>query len=202
MAARRSDHAAEAPPDRARRMVARSSTRRWTASSAEKVKAATKEAEKNGILGHGLHHPFHTMFEDVFEELPWHLEEQAAQAIRERQIKWPRRERRMTATTCRSAWHDAPTRRMNMIEAINDALDIMLARDPDVVMHGRGRRLFRRRVPRHRRPAGEARQDPRVRHADQRMRDHRRRRWAWAPMACARCPRSSSPITSIPGSTS
>ncbi|MFC6622152.1 3-methyl-2-oxobutanoate dehydrogenase (2-methylpropanoyl-transferring) subunit alpha [Novosphingobium panipatense] len=55
----------------------------------EHVKAATKEAEKNGVLGHGLHHPFHTMFEDVFEELPWHLEEQAAQAIRERQIKWP-----------------------------------------------------------------------------------------------------------------
>jgi len=56
---------------------------------AEEVKVATKEAEKNGILGHGLHHPFHTMFEDVFEELPWHLEEQADQAIRERQIKWP-----------------------------------------------------------------------------------------------------------------
>ncbi|MEO1220395.1 MAG: thiamine pyrophosphate-dependent enzyme [Pseudomonadota bacterium] len=56
---------------------------------AEEVKKTTKEAEKNGILGHGLHHPFHTMFEDVFEELPWHLEEQAAQATLERQIKWP-----------------------------------------------------------------------------------------------------------------
>jgi 2-oxoisovalerate dehydrogenase E1 component alpha subunit len=56
---------------------------------AEQVKAATKEAEKNGILGHGLHHPFKTMFEDVFEELPWHLREQSEQAIRERQIKWP-----------------------------------------------------------------------------------------------------------------
>ncbi|MDJ0643536.1 MAG: 3-methyl-2-oxobutanoate dehydrogenase (2-methylpropanoyl-transferring) subunit alpha [Erythrobacter sp.] len=56
---------------------------------AELVKATTKEAEKNGILGHGLHHPFHTMFEDVFEELPWHLEEQAEQATRERKIKWP-----------------------------------------------------------------------------------------------------------------
>ncbi len=55
----------------------------------DEVRAATKEAEKNGILGHGLHHPFHTMFEDVFEELPWHLEEQAGQAIRERRIKWP-----------------------------------------------------------------------------------------------------------------
>ncbi|MEM6475225.1 MAG: 3-methyl-2-oxobutanoate dehydrogenase (2-methylpropanoyl-transferring) subunit alpha [Pseudomonadota bacterium] len=56
---------------------------------AEEVKATTKEAEKNGILGHGLHHPFHTMFEDVFEDLPWHLEEQAEQATRERKVKWP-----------------------------------------------------------------------------------------------------------------
>ncbi|WP_379921610.1 thiamine pyrophosphate-dependent enzyme [Erythrobacter sp. R86502] len=55
---------------------------------AEQVKATTKEAEKNGILGHGLHHPFHTMFEDVYEELPWHLEEQADQAIRERIAKF------------------------------------------------------------------------------------------------------------------
>jgi 2-oxoisovalerate dehydrogenase E1 component alpha subunit len=55
----------------------------------DQVKAATKEAEKNGVLGHGMHHPFHTMFEDVFEELPWHLEEQAEQAIRERRTKWP-----------------------------------------------------------------------------------------------------------------
>ena len=31
---------------------------------------------------------------------------------------------------------DAPTRRLNMIEAINDALDIMLGRDPDVVILG------------------------------------------------------------------
>ncbi|MFC4295334.1 3-methyl-2-oxobutanoate dehydrogenase (2-methylpropanoyl-transferring) subunit alpha [Novosphingobium tardum] len=56
---------------------------------AERVKDATKEAEKNGILGQGLHHPFSTMFEDVFEELPWHLREQSEQAIRERRIKWP-----------------------------------------------------------------------------------------------------------------
>lgn len=55
----------------------------------EAVKAATKAAEKNGILGHGLHQPFETMFQDVFEEMPWHLREQSAQAIRERAIKWP-----------------------------------------------------------------------------------------------------------------
>lgn len=56
---------------------------------AEKVKEVTKQAEKNGILGHGLHQPFDTMFEDVFEELPWHLREQSEQADRERAIKWP-----------------------------------------------------------------------------------------------------------------
>lgn len=57
---------------------------------AEMVKAATKEAEKNGVLGHGMHQPFETMFEDVFEELPWHLEEQMAQALEERAAKWPK----------------------------------------------------------------------------------------------------------------
>jgi len=56
---------------------------------AEEVRASSKDAEKSGILGHGMHHPFKTMFEDVFEELPWHLQEQAEQAIRERRIKWP-----------------------------------------------------------------------------------------------------------------
>ncbi|MEH6756493.1 MAG: 3-methyl-2-oxobutanoate dehydrogenase (2-methylpropanoyl-transferring) subunit alpha [Parasphingorhabdus sp.] len=55
----------------------------------EAVKIATKEAEKNGILGHGLHQPFETMFQDVFEEMPWHLKEQSEQANREREIKWP-----------------------------------------------------------------------------------------------------------------
>jgi 2-oxoisovalerate dehydrogenase E1 component alpha subunit len=59
------------------------------AEALDQVRTATKEAEKNGILGQGLHHPFHTMFEDVFEELPWHLKEQSEQAIREREIKWP-----------------------------------------------------------------------------------------------------------------
>ena len=57
--------------------------------NAEKVRVTTKEAEKNGILGHGLHHPFRTMFEDVFEELPWHLKEQAEQAVHEREVKFP-----------------------------------------------------------------------------------------------------------------
>ena len=56
---------------------------------AQEVQAAQKEAEKNGILGHGLHQPDQTMFQDVYEDMPWHLREQCAQAIRERKIKWP-----------------------------------------------------------------------------------------------------------------
>ena len=53
------------------------------------VRAAIKQAEKNGILGHGLHQPFRTMFEDVYEEMPWHLKEQARQAVHEREVKYP-----------------------------------------------------------------------------------------------------------------
>jgi 2-oxoisovalerate dehydrogenase E1 component alpha subunit len=51
---------------------------------AEEVKRAQKEAEKNGILGHGMHQPFETMFEGVFEDIPWHLKEQQEQMIAER----------------------------------------------------------------------------------------------------------------------
>ncbi len=58
---------------------------------AEMVKASGKEAEKNGILGHGMHQPFETMFEDVFEDMPWHLKEQCEQAINEREIKWEKK---------------------------------------------------------------------------------------------------------------
>ena len=50
---------------------------------AEMVKGAQKEAEKNGILGHGLHQPLDTLFDGVFEEMPWHLREQQAQMMAE-----------------------------------------------------------------------------------------------------------------------
>jgi len=56
---------------------------------AEQVREAARDAEKNGVLGHGLHHPIASMFEDVFEEMPWHLREQSEQAVRERRLKWP-----------------------------------------------------------------------------------------------------------------
>ncbi|WP_242130444.1 3-methyl-2-oxobutanoate dehydrogenase (2-methylpropanoyl-transferring) subunit alpha [Sphingobium sp. Sx8-8] len=50
---------------------------------AEMVHDAAREAEKNGILGHGLHHPMESMFEDVFEEMPWHLKEQQQKMLEE-----------------------------------------------------------------------------------------------------------------------
>ena len=52
----------------------------------EQVKVATKQAEKAGILGHGLHQPLETMFEDVFEEMPWHLAEQRAEMLAENAV--------------------------------------------------------------------------------------------------------------------
>ena len=60
-----------------------------------------------------------------------------------------------------------------------------------------GRRLLRRRVPLHRRPAGQVRQVARVRRADLRRRHRRHRGRHGAPTACARWSRSSSPTTSI-----
>jgi 2-oxoisovalerate dehydrogenase E1 component alpha subunit len=51
---------------------------------AEQVRAAQKEAEGIGVLADGLRqHPVHTMFEEVFEEQPWHLKEQSAQMLQE-----------------------------------------------------------------------------------------------------------------------
>ena len=55
---------------------------------ADMVKAKQKEAEKNGILGHGLHQPFESMFEGVFEEMPAHLREQCEQMIAEQHAKF------------------------------------------------------------------------------------------------------------------
>jgi 2-oxoisovalerate dehydrogenase E1 component alpha subunit len=52
---------------------------------ATEVRAAQREAEGLGVLADGLkQHPFPTMFEDVFEEQPWHLKEQSRQMTDER----------------------------------------------------------------------------------------------------------------------
>ena len=61
------------------------SGKREVASKDEKKK---KKAEEQGLLGHGLHQPFATMFTDVFEELPWHLKEQSEQMLAEQRGKF------------------------------------------------------------------------------------------------------------------
>ncbi|MEO7170933.1 MAG: 3-methyl-2-oxobutanoate dehydrogenase (2-methylpropanoyl-transferring) subunit alpha [Sphingomonas sp.] len=61
---------------------------------AEQVKIAQKNAEKNGILGHGLHQPLDSLFDGVFEEMPWHLKEQRQQMLDEEQASgrpWARK---------------------------------------------------------------------------------------------------------------
>jgi len=61
---------------------------------AEMVRDAQKEAEKNGILGHGLHQPLDSLFDGVFEEMPWHLREQQAQMLAEEEASgrpWARK---------------------------------------------------------------------------------------------------------------
>jgi 2-oxoisovalerate dehydrogenase E1 component alpha subunit len=61
---------------------------------AEMVRDAQKEAEKNGILGHGLHQPLDSLFDGVFEEMPWHLREQRQQMLSEEEASgrpWARK---------------------------------------------------------------------------------------------------------------
>ena len=51
------------------------------------VRAAQKEAERQGTLQSDPYADLSTMFEDVYAELPWHLKEQQAQAIAEAEAK-------------------------------------------------------------------------------------------------------------------
>jgi 2-oxoisovalerate dehydrogenase E1 component alpha subunit len=63
---------------------------------AERVKTAQKNAEKNGVLGHGLNNqPLESMFDGVFEDMPWHLREQRQQMLDEEQASgrpWARKQ--------------------------------------------------------------------------------------------------------------
>jgi 2-oxoisovalerate dehydrogenase E1 component alpha subunit len=61
---------------------------------AAEVRAAQKSAEANGVLGHGLHQPLDSLFDGVFEEMPWHLREQRAQMLAEEEASgrpWARK---------------------------------------------------------------------------------------------------------------
>jgi len=50
---------------------------------AETVRTTAKQAEKIGVLGDGLQQPMGSLFEGVFEDMPWHLREQQEQMLRE-----------------------------------------------------------------------------------------------------------------------
>ena len=71
--------------------------------------------------------------------------------------------------TADGATHDA----MTMIQALRSAMDVMLERDPDVVVYGQDVGYFGGVFRVHRGPAGQVRHDARVRRADLRGR-HRR----------------------------
>ncbi len=75
-----------------------------------------KEAVQYGTLNDGPRLDRDLMFEDVFKEMPEHLRKQREQLRA--------RAGRLTMA------------QMNMIQALNSAMDIMLARDPNVVMLG------------------------------------------------------------------
>jgi 2-oxoisovalerate dehydrogenase E1 component alpha subunit len=45
----------------------------------EQVREAGREAEKDGVLGAEGAHSAQSMFEDVYKEMPWHLQEQRKQ---------------------------------------------------------------------------------------------------------------------------
>ena len=121
----------------------------------EEMAAALKEASKHGSLQDGHIPPLATMFEDVFELMP------AAPARAD--AAGGRAQGGLTMAT------------MTMIQALRSAMDVMLGPRRERRRLRRGRGLLRRRVPLHRRPAGQVRQAPRVRFADRRRR-HRRHR--------------------------
>ena len=94
-------------------------------------------------------------------------------------------------------WRD-----LSIVEAIRDAMDLQDGRGCARRRVRRGRRLFRRRIPLHRRPAAQVWQVALLRRPAQRIRDRRASRSAWAPMGFGRSRNSSSPTTSIPAMTS
>jgi len=78
------------------------------------VVASWKEAVSFGTMTEGPRLNADLMFEDVFKEMPEHLQKQAGLDARGAQV--------MAS--------------MNMIQALNSAMDIMLKKDPSVVLMG------------------------------------------------------------------
>ena len=103
-----------------------------------------------------------SMFDDVFATLP-----------------------RTSSSSADRQGSDMPT--MTMIEAIRDAHAVAMERDDAGRRVRRGRRLLRRRVPLHPRPAGTVRAQPLLRHTDQRGRASSVSPSGWPPTGCGPC---------------
>ena len=117
--------------------------------------AAWKEACSYGTLSDAPRPDPLTMFDDVFAEMPEHLRRQQAAAGAGAEAEpWPQ---------------------MNMIQALNSAMDVAMERDPSVVVMGEDVGYFGGVFRVHRRAAEEVRRASRVRYADRRRR-HRRGR--------------------------
>ena len=96
---------------------------------------------------------------------------------------------------------DAPVRRLNMIEAINDALAVMMERDSNVVVFGEDVGYFGGVF---RATAGLQKKFGKNRVFDTPINECGIIGAAvgWGLTACARCPKSSSPTIFTPGSIS
>ena len=114
VAARRSGRAPQESPDRARRMVGGAACGAHRELDG-RSQPRWKEARKYGTLNEGPRLDRELMFEDVFKEMPDHLRAAAR------------------AAACGAGLSHG---QMNMIQALNSAMDIMLARDPNVVVLG------------------------------------------------------------------
>ena len=93
------------------------------------VAAALKEAERfGGTLIDGHVPPLATMFEDVYKDMPAHLRSSCAR---------PRSEWRHESLAAHTSGRREPDMAaMTMIQALRSAMDVMLERDPNVVVYG------------------------------------------------------------------
>jgi hypothetical protein len=139
------------------------------------VMKAQKEAESFGSLADGHLFSNSTMFDDIYKDVPDHLRRQRPRA------------------------GSLTMAQMTMIQALRSAMDVMLARNPDVVVFGEDVGYFggvfrctegcNRNTARR---ASSIRRSPRAASSASRS--------AWAPTVCGPWPRSSSPTISIPAS--
>jgi len=96
------------------------------------VAAAVKQAETTAAPA------LRTMFEDVFQDMPWHLQEQLSQLEKLPRAKGHGGGGAHLAAAClperRTRTHPMP--QMNMVQAINDGLRLEMKRDERVVLLG------------------------------------------------------------------